>query len=159
MLQKSKSRVYNQLNRTTSFADSNEMKLNFAKTKLMLFNPCNSIEFTPQFEIQNIDLEVVQETKLLGLQITNDLKWKSNTKLMITRANKRLWILRRLKILGAQQEALVNVYVKQIRCILEFGAPVWQGSVTVAEKYDIERVQKIAARIILGRQYSSYQDA
>ena len=35
----------------------------------------------------------------------------------------------------------------------------WQGQITEAEKTDIERVQKIAARIILCRCYLSYENA
>ena len=95
----------------------------------------------------------------LGLHLTSNLKWKSNTYKMISKANKRLWILRRLKILGAQRESLVDVYVKQIRSILEFGVPVWQGSITMYERTDIERVQKMASKIILGRSYRSYDEA
>ena len=154
-----KSKVYSQLESTSLYAESNEMKINFAKTKLMLFNPCKTVDFMPNFVIQGIELELVSETKLLGLHITSNLKWKSNTYKMITKANQRLWILRRLKILGAQQNSLVDVYIKQIRSILEFGVPVWQGSITVHERADIERVQKMAARIILGRSYHSYEDA
>jgi len=50
--------------------------------------------------------------KLLGLQITSDMKWKANTSCMINKANMRLWILRRLKILGADTNSLVDVYIK-----------------------------------------------
>ena len=159
LLDKTKSRVYEQLSQTVTYAETNEMKLNLRKTKLMLFNPCHSIELTPQFSILDNEIEVVSETRLLGLQISNNLKWNSNTHLMVSKATKRLWILRRLKVLGANQKALLDVYVKQVRCILEFGAPAWQGSITTAEKYDIERVQKIAVHIILGRKYNSYKDA
>lgn len=135
------------------------MRVNLSKTKLMLFNPCNSITFKPQFAIQDKQLDVVTEVRLLGLQLDSNLKWKSNTSLMVSKASKRLWILHRLKNLGAQQTSLVEVYVKQIRCLLEFGTPAWQGSITAHEKTDIERVQRNAVRIILGRRYTSYKDA
>ena len=78
---------------------------------------------------------------------------------MIKKASKRLWILRRLKKLGAQSRSLVEVYLKQIRCILEFGAPAWQGALTLNDKYDIERVQRCALHIILGKDYISYKNA
>ena len=135
------------------------MKVNFNKTKIMIFNPCRSKKFTPNFSINGSALEVVSETKLLGLNITSDLKWKSNTSNIVKRASKRLWVLRRLKVLGADMNSLVEVYVKQVRSLLEFGVPAWQGSITIAEKLEIERVQKIATRIILGRSYISYDVA
>ena len=75
------------------------------------------------------------------------------------RAYKKIWILRRLKALGAGPKELVDLYVKQIRCLLELAAPAWHGSLTQAEKVDIERVQKCALRIIFGNAYESYMNA
>ena len=54
---------------------------------------------------------------------------------------------------------LVDIYVKLIRCIMELGVPAWQGSLSQAEKVDLERVQKCAAHIILGENYNSYSNA
>ena len=51
------------------------------------------------------------------------------------------------------------MYTKHCRSILEYGVPAWQGAVTVQEKQDIERVQKIALRIIFGDQYDTYSTA
>ena len=87
------------------------------------------------------------------------MKWKSNTEHMIKKANKRLWIIRRLRNLGANQENLVEVYILQVRCILELAVPAWQGSLTLAEKQDLERVQKTTCHIILGKDYVSYSQA
>ena len=50
----------------------------------------------------------------------------------------------------------MDVYAKQIRCILELAAPAWQGSITKSEKQDIERIQMSACHIILGQSYTSY---
>ena len=104
-------------------------------------------------------IQVVEETKLLGLQITNDLKWTSNTHYLIKKAYKRLWIIKRLKILGANTEALLEIYLKQVRCILELAVPVWNGSISLEGKAQLERVQKCALHIILGKNYLSYENA
>ena len=60
---------------------------------------------------------------------------------------------------GATKEELLDVFIKQIRCILEFAAPAWHGAITQGERTNIERVQKAALHIILGENYSSYKDA
>ena len=75
------------------------------------------------------------------------------------KANKRLWIVRRLKNLGAQQEDLLDVYTKQVRSVLELAVPAWHGTITLAEQQDIERIQKCVAHIILGDEYVSYKQA
>ena len=65
-------------------------------------------------------------------------------------------MIRRLKNMGASQCDLVDMFNKQIRSILELAVPVWQGSLTLEEKADIERVQKSAVHIIMGQDYHSY---
>ena len=94
----------------------------------MLFNPCKSKDFLPQFDINNQPIELVEHTKLLGLVISSDLSWNQNTNYMTGRCNAKLWVLRRLKKLGARDTDLVDVYCKQIRTILEFASPVWNPS-------------------------------
>ena len=141
---------------TKKFADTNMMKLNYEKTQLMLFNPCSSLDFQPDISIEDHHLTVVEEKQILGLIIRSDLKWNSNTRKMVSRAYKKLWIIRRLKNLGAENTDLVDIFSKQVRSVLEFGAPVWQSGITDREKQDIERVQKTFCKIILKDQYQSY---
>ena len=78
---------------------------------------------------------------------------------MTKRAYNRLWIVKRLKSLGASLNDLVEVYTKQIRSILEFGVPVWNSSLTKEESYEIERVQKAFLHIVLGSEYFNYENA
>ena len=104
-------------------------------------------------------IETVEETKLLGVVLRSDLSWSSNTAYMIGRANHKLWMLKRLKKLGAETNDLVEVYQKQVRSILEFAVPVWHSSLTGIDRMKIERVQKTAMHIILGNTYRSYSHA
>ena len=118
-----------------------------------------NIDFMPEVSLKGHEIEVVDEIRLLGLVLRSDTKWSSNTKNMILKASKRLLILRRQKKLGAKNSDLVDVFIKQIRCILELAVPAWQGSLSQAEKLDLERVQKCACHIILGDSYNSYTSA
>ena len=125
----------------------------------MIFNPCTSIDVLPELSLENHELEVVDEIRLLGIIIRSDLKWIANTENMVKKANKRLWIIRRLKYLGADQCDLVDIFTKQIRSVLELAVPVCNNGITLVEQQDIERIQKSAAHIILGAQYESYNIA
>ena len=78
---------------------------------------------------------------------------------MVKKANKRMWILRRLSFLGASQGDLIDVYTKQIRSIVEYAVPAWQGGISLSEKSDLERIQKAACHIILGKDYLHYEQA
>ena len=97
--------------------------------------------------------------KLLGLTIRNDLSWKPNTLNMIKRAYKKLWAIKRLKNQGAELNDLVDIFIKQVRSILEFGVPVWNAGITQAEVIDIERVQKSFLQIAMGQKYLDYKIA
>ena len=67
--------------------------------------------------------------------------------------------MRRLKGLGAGEDQLVDIYIKQVRSLLELAVPAWHGAISQADKMDIERVQKAAFHIILGNGYISYKCA
>ena len=104
-------------------------------------------------------VEVVEELKLLGIVITSYLKWKRNTRNMIRKAYKRMWVVKRLKLLGASKKQLILTNVQQVRSALEIAVPVWQPGLTVSEILDIERVQKSICHNILVIEYIDYQEA
>ena len=91
-------------------AQLHDMKLNLSKTKIIPFNFTRKHEFIPQFVIDGEPIEVVNQTKLLGLIVTSDCKWEANTKNIVTKWNGRLWFLRRLKTLGASLDTLLDIY-------------------------------------------------
>ena len=134
--QEMNSSVFQQLVKTKEYADANEMKINYKKTKVMVFNPCTSIDFQPQFVLEDNELEVVDEMRVIGLIIRSDMKWSSNTESIVSRANKKLWVVRRLKKSGVKTVDLIDVYCKQVRSLLELAVPAWHGSITQAEGMD-----------------------
>ena len=63
------SKVVKQLVKTKEYAQKNNMKINYKKTKVILFNPCSLTDFMPEVVIDDNELEVVDEIRLLGLII------------------------------------------------------------------------------------------
>ena len=101
-------------------------------------------------------LRVVEKAKILGLRVSRDLKWSSNTDHLIKKAMKNLWVLRRLKNLGFDKNILFDIYQNEIRSILEFGTPVWHSSISEHDADRLEQVQKKVFRLLLQNQYKSY---
>ena len=66
------SKVYSQLFKTKSYAEENKMKINYGKTKLMVFNPGKIRDFHPKFELGGKQIDLVEETKMLGVVITRN---------------------------------------------------------------------------------------
>ena len=131
------------------------MKVNLKKTKVILFNPRKrGIDFLPEVRLDGELLEVVDQLRLVGFVISDDLSWKKNTESLVSRAFAKVWIIRRLKAMGASKHVLKLVFFQHIRAILEFGVPAWNGAITDSEVRKLEFVQKVVLRLIYGRNKS-----
>ena len=69
---------------------------------------------------------------------------------------KKLCMLRRVKQLGGTIEELLCVYEVQLRCVTELACPAWNVSLTNKDENRLEKLQKIALKVILGDKFSSY---
>ena len=145
---------------TEEFASKNNILINKKKTQVILFNHSKKYDFPPEVSFDDGTLlEVISETSLLGVVISDNLEWNSNTAAMCAKARQKLWILRRLQLFDLSAHELFDVYIKEIRSILEYAVPVWHSGITRKEAAQIESVQKLALKIILKKEYSSYSGA
>ena len=153
--------LQSELNDLHSYTIENLMKINVNKTKIMLFNTSKSYDFPPELSLPTSStyLHVVEQTRLLGLQISTDLRWADHTGCICKKANARLWMLRRMKLLNIETEIILDFYFKEIRSILEMGCQIFHSGLTKNQSRDIENIQKKALKIILGRLYSCYEEA
>ena len=104
-------------------------------------------------------LDIVEEVKLLGVIITNDLRWDKNTSYLVKKANKKMRMLHIASKFTRNREHLKQIYKTFIRSNLEFSSNVWHSSLTKENRQDLERVQKAALRVILRGDYENYEDA
>ena len=132
------------------------MELNAKKSKVMLVNNSKKFQFTTGLVMKDQVLDVVNEAKLLGTYITSDLKWNKNTDYLIKEANKRMRLLHAASKFVIDRKILTQLYYTHIRCRLEQSAVLWHSSLTIKNIVDLERVQKAAVRILIGRGYDSY---
>ena len=83
----------------------------------MVFNYTKKHQFGTRLTIENKRLEIVKQTKLLGIVITDDLKWNENTKFLVKRANAIMEILRKLSNFSPPIEDMKTIYILYIRSI------------------------------------------
>ena len=145
------------LNDVNKSAEMHDMKINFKKTKIMPFNFTTKYDFHPILTIGGQQKDVVYETQLLGLTLTSDCRWDANTRNIVTKGNSRLWFLRRLKVLGACNNTLTDIYKLFCRSVLEYAAPVWTGAISKGNKQDIKWVQRNAFSVICGAYNKPYE--
>ena len=152
--------MQDELNNLSSYTNRHLMSINKSKTKTMLCNTRVKWDFQPELTINGTDkLQIVDEIKVVGYIMRNDMKTSSNTAYLIAKAYKRMWIIRRLKDLGASTPQLIDSLQKQVLSVLWLGAPAWFCQLTQCEKADIDRVAKVALRIIYGDTYGGFESA
>ena len=146
------------LQKIKEWTDNQKMMLNQKKTKVMLFNFTDNYKFTTRLELNSENIEVVNQAKLLGVIITDDLKWDKNTEYLVKKAYSRMQLLRKVSEFTTSVEDKKEIYILYIRSILEQSSVVWHTSLTNENAEDLERVQKSAVKLILGEKYENYEE-
>jgi hypothetical protein len=138
-------------NAVTEFSDkahANKFQMNEAKCKELRISFART---NPQFDpvmVNDKPLEIVQHAKLLGLNISSDLKWNFHVSETTKKAAPRFYFLRQLKRAAIPTKELLKFYTTCIRPIFEYACPVYHNSLPKYLSDDIERLQKRALRII-----------
>ena len=68
-------------------------------------------------------------------------------------------LLREVANFSTSVEDKRTIYILYVRSILEQSSVVWHSSLTKENSEDLERVQRAALRIILGKDFKNYDDA
>ena len=146
------------LNSIAEWTRLNLMELNEKKSNYMVFSRSDT-EVATRLILNGKTLDRIEEVKLLGVWITTWLDWDKNTKEMCKKAYARMTMLTKLKYVGVPTTDLLEVYILYIRSILEYCSTVWHSTLTVEQSKDIESVQKLCLKIILGNDYQGYEAA
>ena len=86
--------------------------------------------------------------KSLGVILTDDLKWTNHVNTIMSKASKRLYLLRQLKPADVGKVDLVNFYCSCIRSVLEYACQLFHSALLQYLVKDIECIQKRAMRTI-----------
>ena len=77
----------------------------------MIFNFTDKYKFTTRLQMNNENIEVVNQAKLLGVIISDDLKWDENTKYLVKKAYSRMELLRKVASFTNSLADKKNIYV------------------------------------------------
>ncbi len=128
---------------------ANNLSLNVEKTKEVVvdFRRRNSIDHPP-LTIDSSTVERVSSTKFLGVHITEDLTWTTNTMSLSKKAQQHLHFLRRLKRASLPPPILTTFYRGTIESVLTSCITVWYGNCSAADRKTLQRTVNTAAKII-----------
>ena len=76
-------------------------------------------KFATRLNVNNIILDRVPVTKLLGVWLDEDLSFTRNCKEICIKAYSRISMLTKLKYVGVSMEDLIDIYILYIRSVTE----------------------------------------
>ena len=83
-------KMQSHLDTINKWTESQKMLLNKSKTKYLIVNFCSTMQFQTRLTLKNSLLEQVNEVRLLGVILSDLLKWHSNADPPIKNAFKRM---------------------------------------------------------------------
>ena len=145
------------LNTIEKEAKENSMCINAKKCHVITFN-FSSANVSPHcLKLDNNIIQREKTIKLLGVTISDDLKWTQNTFNVCKKVNSLLFILSKLRSFGAPRDDLVKVWTTILRPCAEYASPLWHSGITKSDSQKLEMLQKSALSIILGISYIDYK--
>ena len=133
------------------------MALNYDKTKELRKCFKKSNPDTALLTIEGRPIQQVKSTRLLGVTLSEDLRWKSHIDEITTQASQRLYFIILLKRAGIGPHHLINIYTSIIRSVLEYACQIWHTSLTKKQTKQIKYIPRRAMRFIF--QDKSYTEA
>ena len=145
------------LNIIENKAKANSMCINAKKCHVITFNFSSANVSPLSLKLDNNIIQREKSIKLLGVIISDDLKWTKNTLNVCERVSSMLFILCRIKSFGATRDDLIKVWTTILRPRAEYASPLWHSGITKSESDQLEGLQKSALSIILGITYIDYK--
>ena len=137
----------------------NKLSLNVMKTHSMLISTkpkhralLNQGE-SLKLKIQDKELEVVQKSKYIGVQIDNSLDWKEHIKTVSSKVSRGIGFLKHAKSF-LPEETLRTIYTGIVEPYFRYCCSVW-GCCGVTEINQLQKLQNRAARIVTGSSFDA----
>jgi hypothetical protein len=92
-----------------------ELRMHFGRDELDFSN----------IRINGSNLEIINHIKILGLTISNDLKWNQHVNNIVKKANKRIYFIIQLKRAKIPQSEILLFYCTCVRPTLDYSTQVF----------------------------------
>ena len=150
------SQYFDFINFLVTWFDNSFLKLNTKKTKEICFEESRVRDpaLLRPIEIKSENVEKVDTFKYLGTMLDKDLKFSAHVDFICKKANQRMYLLRKLKSFNVECTILELVYRSLVESILSFNIVTWYGNLGMRERTKLNRVVKMASKLI-GRKQNS----
>ena len=135
------------LEKISLWATKWKVTFNTDKSKQILFSQV-PFNFSPLLLLNHKSIRKVETHKHLGLYLTHNLDWGVQVYNVCLRANRKLAVLRRVKLL--KRHTLDVLYKLTVRSVVDYALPVYYHSLKVTEKALLDKIQYTAGKVVTG---------
>jgi len=130
------------------YLDSLGMVVNQAKTEIMIMK--NKKDIIPShIKLSNVDIEIKQSLKVLGIQFDFDLSWNTHLQNITKKAQKMISGLKVIRgYLG--QDDFLKVVTSQYFGAINYAMPVWYEVSSAKHKAKMDVLHYKALRVVIG---------
>ena len=135
------------LEKISAWAIKWKVTFNASKSKEMIFSK-KLLNNSPPLIFENDFIDRVSVHKHLGLYLSSSLDWSEQIKQVCLKANRKLSVLRSVKLLSRQNLDLL--FKITIRSVIDYALPVYLKNLKQTEISRLENIQYRAAKLVTG---------
>ncbi|KAI5090955.1 hypothetical protein C0J45_19816 [Silurus meridionalis] len=124
------------------------LQINAGKTKELVVDFCRNKQILSPVNIQGKDIVRVDSYKYLGVHLNNKLDWTDNTEAIYKKGQSRLFLLRRLRSFGVQEELLKTFFVSVVASAIFYGVVCWGSSISTADRKSLDKLIRKASSVL-----------
>lgn len=133
------------LNEIVKWLTDHNLEINFTKTKLVQFRPHQKTPLNINYSLNNVQIDCVNDFKLLGLHIDEHVNWKTHVQNLKSKLSRFTYALNELKK-GTNLQTAITAYYAYAHSLLRYGVLLWGNS---TDANDVFILQKRCIRILM----------
>ena len=129
-------------------SEADGFQLNESKCKELRISFSRSGSSVDHITINDKQIEAISSAKLLGVVVSDNLRWNAHVESICKKAATRLYFLKQLRRVKVPPKDMLLFYTTCIRPALEYTCPVFHHSLPQYLSNEMEMLQKRALRIM-----------
>jgi hypothetical protein len=120
------------------WADTNGLRINFAKTKEIIFHRPTPVKVIPPPGLSGIERVLV--AKLLGIYVTSDLHFSAHVDFIVTQCRQRMFLLKQFRNRGLPPDTIELVFKVLLVTRILYAISAWGGFL---KSTDVSRINSL----------------
>ena len=149
---------HSEISNFTNWCENNKLNLNVSKTKELTINFSSLDPMLDSLIIKDESVEIVNSYKYLGITLKDNLNWSDHVDTVVNKANKRLYLLRKLRSFNIDTTLLTLFYRATVETIFSFCISAWGGNSCAKDLSKIDHMIKRARKTCRNSILESVED-